>query len=111
MRCSRKRILNFLKFTNGQKILDNLVHKNVFDKGCIGYKPNLKQKYSKNYFVNSTSINNQLVYHYCNQDGHMKNRCPIKRNAYYGVKCIWVPKGTISNTQEPKNIWVPKCTT
>ena len=38
----------------------------------------------------------------------MKYRCPVKRNAYYEVKCVWVPKGTIANTQGPKQIWVPK---
>ena len=36
---------------------------------------------------------------------------PIKRNAYYGAKCIWVPKGIITNTQGPKSIWIPKGTT
>ena len=99
-----------LKFTSGQKMMDNLLnsYKCVFNKGGIGYKTNLKQKYYKNKFVKSTSINNQVVYHHCNQDGHMKNRCPVKRNAYYGIKCIWVPKGIIANTQWPKSIWLPK---
>ena len=83
-----------LKFTNRQKMLDNMLNsqKCVFDKGGIGYKPNLKQKYYKNYFVKSTSSNNQVVCHFCNQDGYMKNRCPVKRNAHYSMKCIWVPK-------------------
>ena len=33
-----------LKFTNGQKMLDNMLNsqKYVFDKGELGYKPNLK---------------------------------------------------------------------
>ena len=83
-----------LKFTNGQKMLDNLINsqKCVFDKGGLGYKPNLKQKYYKNYFVKSTSINNQVVCHYCNQNSHMKLGCPIKRKVCYGVKCVWVRK-------------------
>ena len=40
-----------LKFTNGQKMLDKMLNsqKYVFDKGGISYKPNLKQKYYKNY--------------------------------------------------------------
>ena len=58
--------------------------------------------------MKSTLINNQVVCHYYNQDGHMQNRYPVKRNAYYGVKCIWVPKGTIANTQGHKKFWVPK---
>ena len=99
-----------LKFINGQKMLDNMLNskKYIFDKGGLGYKPNLKQKYNKNYFVKATSISDhKIVSHHCNQDGHMKNKCPIKRNAYYGAKCIWVPKGIITNTQGPKSIWVP----
>ncbi|KAH9802698.1 hypothetical protein KPL71_001497 [Citrus sinensis] len=51
-----------LKFTNGQKMLDNLLNsqKCVFDKSGIGYKPNLKQKFYKSYFVKNTSINNKI---------------------------------------------------
>ena len=37
----------------------------------------------------------------------MKYRCLMKRNAFNGVKCV-APKGTIANTQGPKDIWVPK---
>ena len=71
-------------------MLDNLFNsqKYVFDKWGIEYKPNLKQKYYKNYFVKSTSINNHIVYYYCNQNGHMKNRSSVKKNADYGVKCV-----------------------
>ena len=82
----------------------------VFDKGGIDYKPNLKQKYYKNYFVKNTSINDKIVCHYCNQNGHMSFSRPIKRKVYYRVKCVWVPKGTIANIQGPKSIWVPKGT-
>lgn len=32
----------------------------------------------------------------------------MKRNAYYDMKCIWVPKGTIANIQGPKKYWVLK---
>ena len=42
------------------------------------------------------------------QNSHMKNRCPVKKNAYYGVKCVWVPKRTITDTQGLKKFWVPK---
>ena len=42
------------------------------------------------------------------ENKHMKNSCAVKRNAYYGVKCVWVLKGTIANSQGPKNVWVPK---
>ena len=58
----------------------------MFDKGGISYKSNLKEKFYKNYFAKSASINNLVVCNYCNQNGHMKLGCPIKINAYYGVK-------------------------
>ncbi|KAH9648834.1 hypothetical protein KPL70_025758 [Citrus sinensis] len=52
-----------LKFTNGQKMLDNMLNsqKCVFDKGGLGYKPNLKQKYYKNYFVKATSTHDHKI--------------------------------------------------
>ncbi|KAH9684787.1 hypothetical protein KPL70_013662 [Citrus sinensis] len=52
-----------VKFTNGQKMLDNMLNsqKCVFDKGGLGYKPNLKQKYYKNYFVKATSTNDHKI--------------------------------------------------
>ncbi|KAH9697748.1 hypothetical protein KPL71_023737 [Citrus sinensis] len=52
-----------LKFTNGQKMLDNMLNsqKCDFDKGGLGYKPNLKQKYYKNYFVKATSTNDHKI--------------------------------------------------
>ena len=103
-----------LKFTSGQKNLEKLLstQKCVFDKGGLGYKPYLKQKYYKNYFVKATSTSDhKIICHYCNGNGHMSFRCPVKRNVYYGAKCIWVPKETKSNVQGPKSIWVPKHTT
>lgn len=60
----------------------------MFDKGGIDYKPNLKQKYYKNYFMKSTSINDQVECHYCNQNGQMNYRCLVKRNSYYIIKCV-----------------------
>ena len=52
-----------LKFTSGQKILKKLLStkKCMFDKGGLGYKPNLKQKYYKNYFVKATSTSDHKI--------------------------------------------------
>ena len=91
-----------LKFTSGQNNLEKLLNskKCVFDKEGLWYKPRLKQKYYKNYFVKVTSTSDhKIVCHYCNQNGYMKYRFSLKRNAYHGVKCVWVSKGTITNTQ------------
>ena len=62
------------------------------NKGGLGYKPKLKQKYCKNYFVKATSVSDhKVVCHYCNRNGHLSY-------AYFGIKTISVPKGTIANT-------------
>ena len=65
----------------------------VFDKGGIGYKPFLKTKYLKNYFVKASSSNNsKFLCNYCNQNEHTSFSCPIKKNAYFGVKHVMMPK-------------------
>ena len=76
----------------------------VFDKECIGYKPFLKTKYLKNYFIKAS----KFVCNYCNQNGHTSFSCHIKKNAYFGVKHVWVPKAPKTNSQGPKVMWVPK---
>ena len=79
----------FHKFTNGKKNFDLMLggKKCVFDKGGIGYKPFLKIKYLKNYFVNTSSLNDsKYVCNYCNQNGHTSFSCSIKKDAYFGVK-------------------------
>ena len=75
----------------------------VFDKGDIGYKPFLKIKYLKNYFVKAlSSINTKYVCNYCNQNGHTSFSCPINMDAYFGVKQEWVLKVSKTNSQGPK---------
>ena len=58
-----------LKFTSVQKNLEILLStkKCVFEKEGLGYKPNLKQKYYKNYFFKATSTSDhKIVCHYYN---------------------------------------------
>ena len=58
-----KKILDLTKivhnFTNGKKLFDLRLsgQKCVFDKRGIEYKPFLKIKYLKNYFVKASSLN------------------------------------------------------
>ena len=68
-----------------------------------------KNKYLKNYFVKASSSNNlKLVCNYYNQDGHISFSCPFKKNAYFGVKYVWVPKAQKTSSQVPKVIWERK---
>ena len=34
----------------------------------------------------------KCVCHFCNKIGHFISNCPIKRNAHFGAKLVWVPK-------------------
>ena len=78
----------------------------VFDKGGIRYKPFLK---AKNYFFKAYSSNDSKhICNYCNQNGHISFSCLIKKNAYFSVKQVWVPKARKTNSQGPKVTWVPK---
>ena len=101
----------FHNFTNGKKHFDLMLgqQKCVFDKGGIGYKPFIKTKYLKNYFVKASSQNDlNLVCNFCNQNGHTSFSCDIKKKENFGVKQVWVPKALKTNIQGPKVMWVPK---
>ena len=98
-------------FTNGKKNFDLMLgsQRCVFNKGGLGYRPFLKQKYLKNYFVKASSSNDQkLSCTYCNKIGHTSFHCFVKKNDYFGKKNNWVYKDSRTNLQGPKKIWVPK---
>ena len=102
------------KFTLGEKNFKMLLgsQRCVFDKGGLGYKPYIKQKYLKNYFVKAstssythTSSDSHAICHACNRKGHKIYDCIYKKA---NGKVEWVPKGTKANSQGPKKAWVPK---
>ena len=98
-------------FINGKKNFDLILggQKCVFDKGGIGYKSFQKTKYLKNYFVEASSSNDsKFACNYCNQNEYTSFSCLIKKNAYFGVKQVWMPKASKTKSQWPKVIWVPK---
>lgn len=93
-----------LKFTNNKKNFDLIGGQiGAFNKGGLSYKPHIKQKYFKNYFVKVSTSGLKYVCTYCNQNGHTSFSCAIKKNAYFGTKQC--PR---SNHQGPKFKWVPK---
>ena len=56
------------KFTSGKKNFDMMLggQKCVFDKGGIGYKSSIKQKYLKNYFVKASTSDTKHICTYYN---------------------------------------------
>ena len=44
---------------------------------------------------------------YCGHFGHISYKCAMK-NKESKTKLVWVPKGTCTNIQGPKYLWVPK---
>ena len=85
------------------------VQRGVLNKRGLGYKPFIKAKYLKNYFVKaSTSSESNITCNYCGNKGHISSSCPIQKKHHMGTKKVWVPKGTKTNHQGPNMIWVPK---
>lgn len=95
-------------FTKGKENFEMMLgsQKCAFSKSGIGYNTSVKQKFLRNFFVKSSS-NLNLTCTYCNQDGHTKSYCHVKKNAYFG-KAIWIPKVLKTNIKGPKVMWVPK---
>ncbi|GAV76387.1 UBN2 domain-containing protein [Cephalotus follicularis] len=65
-------------------------------------------KHFQNFFIKKSEP--KMSCNYCGRLGHVSTSCVYRNNRYYGkTRKIWVPKGTfVTNTQEPKFIWVPK---
>ncbi len=83
----------------------------VFNKAGLGYKPNNKQKFLKNFFVKvGESKTKNVTCFCCGKVGHIANVCNHKKTEVKRmIKKIWVPKETnITNLEGPKKTWVPK---
>jgi len=114
-------ISNFVKSTETfQKIMGSQV--SVFDKVCIGFKTNQKQKLYENFFIPEkiTKTCERYKCTYCEKYGHLEPFCFKKRKKQalqkpkitHKSKCIKfckkeTPKNN-TNHQGPKKIWVPK---
>ena len=59
----------------------------------------------KKSFMHTNSFIDKYVCYACNQAGHLKFNCPTKHK---GLKCIWIPKGTMTSNVGPKIVWIPK---
>ena len=112
---------NFVKSTETfQKIMGSQV--SVFDKVCIGFKTNQKQKLNENFFIPEkiTKTCERYKCTYYEKYGHLEPFCfrKKKRQALqkpkitHKSKCInFRKKKTLKNNtnhQGPKKIWVPK---
>ena len=118
---------NFVKqnhFNKGLKKKNNIFEKSHF-KPSIYYKdfskknhfskrndfvikPHFMQKcFKPNLLKNEGFHISKCVCHYCNKIGHFISDCPIKRNAHFEAKIVWVPK---INHEGPKTKMVPNTT-
>ena len=85
-------------FSKGQKCFDMLIgsQRMMFDKKGLGFEQmqNVKQKYSKNYFVKASSSHtytstppSSSTHHtctYCQKRGHVSTRCRLRKLLEYG---------------------------
>lgn len=114
-------ISNFVKSTETfQKIMGSQV--SVFDKACIGFKTNHKQKLYENFFIPEkvTKRSERYKCTYCEKYGHLEPFCfrKKKEQALQKTRVTFksnfvrfhkegFPKSN-TNHQGPKKIWVPK---
>ena len=101
------------KFTLGHKNFNMLLgsQKCAFRREGLGYRPYIKRKFLKNYFVKASDshakneINEDITCHACNKKGHKIFEC-MNKNV---IKNAWIPQGIKTNPDGPKKVWVPKC--
>ena len=102
------------KFTISSEKLQMMLNnqKGVFDKAGLGFKPNTKQRFLKNFFTPaSTSFNHASCFR-CGKIGHKAYACKSRVSNAKSVRKIWVHKGTnATNLQGPKKAWIPKTVT
>ena len=96
------------KFSIGKSNLDVILGKQrcVFDKAGIGYKPEKQQKFYKNLFASTQKYNSPfLTCFYSGRKGHATSTCYFRKNSN-NIKMIWVPKGSVinTNTQGPNKV-------
>ena len=106
----KKKVLDYEKiifnFTKGKQIFEQMLGKQVavFNKCGLGFNSqNNSQHKSKNVFKGN--YNSKFVCNYCNQNGHLRHSCHIKKSVYFGGKTMWIPK---TNIKGPFIKWVPK---
>ena len=94
------------KFTKGKAVFEQMLGKQVavFEKCGLGFEPqnDIKTK-PKNIFKNKN--NSKLVCNYCNQNGHLRQSCHVRKSVYFGGKVMWIPK---TNLDGPFTKWVPR---
>ncbi|KAL5569945.1 hypothetical protein UlMin_026520 [Ulmus minor] len=94
------------KFTKGKEVFEQMLGKQVavFGKCGIGFEPqnDIKTK-PKNVF--KANNNSKFVCNYCNQNGHLRQSCHVRKSVYFGDKVRWIPK---TNIEGPFTKWVPK---
>ena len=100
------------KFSYSKNNLDVILGKqrHASNKAGLGYKSEKQQKFHKNFYTSTQKYNSSFITcFYCGRKGHGTSTCYFRRNCN-NVKMIWVPKGSVinTNTQGPNKVWVPK---
>ena len=98
------------KFTLGEKNFDIMISEQrcVFNKRGLRYKPFVKQKYLKNYFVKASYNKSNIICTFHTKQAHIAFNCNFKKQMYFRNDFKWVPKTKPTNYLGPKAIWVSK---
>ena len=99
------------KFTISSEKLQLMLNnqKGAFNKAGLGFNPNNKQKFFKNFFTPASNSLSHASCFKCGKLGHKAYTCKSRMLNAKSLKKVWVSKGTkITNLQGPKKAWVPK---
>ncbi|KAL5548818.1 hypothetical protein UlMin_004049 [Ulmus minor] len=94
-----------LKFTKGKTVFEQMLGKQVavFEKCGLGFEPqnDIKTK-PKNIFKNKN--NSKLVCNYCNQNGHLRQSCHVRKSLYFGGKVIGCSRHITGDIKQFSNL-------
>ncbi|KAL5560474.1 hypothetical protein UlMin_036685 [Ulmus minor] len=101
----KKKVLDYEKiifnFTKGKQIFEQMLGKQVaiFNKCGLGFNSkNDSQLKSKN--VLKGNYNSKFVCIYCNQNGHLRHSCHVKKSVYFGGKTIGCSRHMTGDIQQ-----------
>ena len=106
----KEKILDYEKiifrFTKGKKVFEQMLGEQVavFDKCGLGFNTQNDLNHKPKFFLKA-NYNSKFVCNYCNQNGHLRQSCHVRKSVYFGGKVRWIPK---TNIEGPFTKWVPK---
>ena len=97
------------KYVDEKEKLDAILGKQKYslDKAGLGFNP-FKRKIFLKTKHNSSNEKKQILYFYCQNIGHIANRCYSMQKSSVPKNALILRRPLKTNPQGPKMVWVPK---